>query len=93
MIKEGHEIRLPRALVMSGKGKGKANLGPTPSLPEVDTQSPSSIEALMTDPTLFEELLLMDCKEEVTITLGSMYGFFEGLHTFSSGCRGNSLSL
>ena len=76
MIKEGHDIRPPRDPAVSGKGKGKAALGPTPALPEVDISSSplSSMEALMANPTLFKEPLLKDPEEEVTTTLGLVYG-------------------
>ena len=58
---------------MSGKGKRKAALGPALTLPEVDTPSLPPMEALMADPTLFKEPLLIDPKEEVTIALASVY--------------------
>ena len=56
------------------KGKGKASLGHAPALPEVDTPSPLSMEALMADQTLFEEQILKDPEEEVTTALGLVYG-------------------
>ena len=65
-------LTLPRTPVVSGKGKGKAALGATLALPEVDTPSPPCMEALMTDPTLFKEPLLKD-PEEVTTAMGSVY--------------------
>ena len=56
-----------------GKGKGKAALGPTPSLLEVEIPSSSPMEALMGNLTLFKELLLKEPVEEVTTTLGLVY--------------------
>ena len=67
-IKEGHQTRPSHGPAMSGKGKGKATLGPAPALPEVDTQSPPYMEALMADPTLFKEPLLKNPEQEVTTT-------------------------
>ena len=74
MIKEGCETRPPCALAVSSKDKGKATLGLAPALPEVYTPSPLFMEVLMANPTLFEEPLLKDPKEEVTIALGSVHG-------------------
>ena len=65
-------LTLPRTLAVSGKGKGKAALGTTLALFEVDTPSPPCMQALMTDPTLFEEPLLKD-PEEVMTAMGSVY--------------------
>ena len=57
-----------------GKGKGKATLVLEPSPLVEEVASPPSLEALMVDLTLFEELLLKDLEEEVIIGLDSMYG-------------------
>ena len=74
MIKEGHEIRPLHALAVSGKGKGKAALGLTPTLPKGDIPSHLYMEGLMANPTLFKEPLLKDPEEEVTIALDLVYG-------------------
>ena len=57
-----------------GKGKGKATTSPELPPPVEEGGYPPSLEALMADLTMFEELLLKDPEEEVISGLVSVYG-------------------
>ena len=70
-IVEHREARSPRVPIAMGKGKGKAVMVPDLVSPVVDTPSPPSLEALMSDSILLEQPL-KDLEEEVVTTLGSV---------------------
>ena len=57
-----------------GKGKGKATTSPELPPPVEEGGYPPSLEALMEDLTMFEELLLKDPEEEVISRLVFVYG-------------------
>ena len=64
----------PRLVPIVGKGKGKATTSPELPPPVEEGGYPPSLEALMADLTMFEELLLKDPEEEVISWLVSVYG-------------------
>ena len=61
-------------VLTASTGKGKAIVSPELPSPVEEAESVPSLEAFMTDLTLFEESLLKYLEEEVICGLVSMYG-------------------
>ena len=72
-ITEGCERWLPQDDAVGSQGKGKAVASSVTSLSREEPRSPPSLEALMSDLSLFEELLLKGSDEEVLSSLGALY--------------------
>ena len=70
---EGREAHPPRAVPTIAKEKGKAAASPALPSPVEKVASPISLKALITNSSLFEELLLKDPKEKIISWLGSVY--------------------
>ena len=66
-------MRSPRSVPTGRKGKGKTVASSEPQSPVEKPTSPSSLEALSSDRSLFEEPLLNNLDKEAISSLGSVY--------------------
>ena len=74
---EGHDSRAPsppRGVLVDVKGKGKVMASSGAPSPMENPMSPPSLEALMSDSSLFEEPVFKEPDEEVIFALGAVYG-------------------
>ena len=73
-ILEGHENQSQQSEVVGSKGKEKVGTRSRPPSPSEKPTSPPSLEAVMSDPSLFEELPLESPNKEEFSLLGTLYG-------------------
>ena len=73
-ISEGCETRLAQGDATTSKGKGKVMMSSGNTLSREKTDVPPSLEALMSNLSLFDEPLLKDLDEEVLTLLSEVHG-------------------